>query len=69
VDGRLQVIPLIPQVIVEAEKLEPYADKETVLELYDLGNTLKDIEARTGVSYYYVQKWTAEHKAKRKSIE
>lgn len=43
-------------------KPEPFADKETVIELFNLGNSLRDIASRTGVSYYNVQKWTSEEK-------
>src|SRR6266702_4099760 len=48
------------QLMIEAVKPEPVADKATVLELHNMGLTLRDICARTGVSYHYVQKWTSE---------
>jgi hypothetical protein len=58
-------VPL-PQTIVQSlpspKKPEPFADKETVLELFNVGNSLREIAERTGVSYYQVQKWTSEAK-------
>jgi len=38
---------------------EPTVDKETVLELYSHGNTLRTIAETTGLSYYQVQKITS----------
>lgn len=58
-------VPL-PQTVIQQlpipKKTEPYADRETVLELFNVGNSLREIAERTGVSYYNVQKWTSEAK-------
>jgi phage terminase large subunit-like protein len=39
---------------------KPAADTDTVLELYDQGNSLRDIVKLTNLSYYQVQKITSE---------
>lgn len=44
------------------------SDKETVLELYDAGLSIREVAEKTGVSFYYVQKWTSEVK-KKQAIE
>jgi hypothetical protein len=48
---------------VVVDEVKP-SDKETVLELWKIGTSLRDIEVKTGVSYYYIQKWTSEAKKK-----
>jgi hypothetical protein len=53
---------------VVVDEVKP-SDKETVLERWRAGMTLRDIEAVTGVSYYYVQKWTSEEDKKNKAAK
>jgi uncharacterized protein YerC len=59
--ARHEEAKVIPQVTVkEIQAPAPSADKDTVLELLNLGLSYRDISTRTGVSYHYVQKWAKE---------
>jgi len=54
---------LAPQVTVkEIAAPKPVSDKETVLELFDQGISLRTIAESTGLTYYQVQKITSEAK-------
>lgn len=52
-----------PQVVNALPLPEPETDKETILELYDKGLSIRDISKTLGITYYQVQKVTSAKQA------
>lgn len=59
--GQLQVVPLLPQPVVEANPTPITTDDSTIIDLYEQGMALRDICTATGETYYRVQKTTSDY--------
>jgi hypothetical protein len=65
----VKVIPLLPQMVIEAPKFEPGIRADTVWDLHEGGRGLRDIADDLGTTYHQVQTVYAKEKEKREKAK